>query len=138
MKIDELEKYERFLESRKRIPEKFVKTANTRDHFPIYFPCHLFDQNVEEWTGSDFIRLITFQITGMYTFHAQENVIILQEYINEFLLPPHAVPFSKSTMANSSANFKDGEKILFSYSFQTKENPTREDFLRKLSDFLKA
>ncbi|QQS40271.1 MAG: hypothetical protein IPM63_13010 [Acidobacteriota bacterium] len=61
---------------------KYEKTVRTAEEHPVLETEPVFERPFEAWTSSDFIRETTFGVTGKHTFHAQENLEILREYLN--------------------------------------------------------
>lgn len=116
----------------------FKKTPNTIEVFPIHFPETIFDRDIADWTHEHYIRLITWEITGVYTKHAQENLVILQEYLNTFLNLGMKFQIVRTTLSQGVARFYLSDGKHFPYDFQKKESPTNEGFLAAITSFLQA
>ena len=119
-------------------PSLFHKTSNTQEVFPIHFPETIFDCDIDDWTHEHYIRLVTWEITGVYTKHAQENLVILQEYLNTFVNQGKDVHISRSTLSRGVAYFYLLDGRHFPYDFQKEKSPTKEDFIASITRFLQA
>jgi len=132
----DLSLYSDFVKNREQLRGKFNKTQNTNQEFPIFHPEGVFEKPLNDWTHSEIIRLITFQITGMHTHHAQENLVILREFVNNFLIDKQMDPFHDSTLQNGIGHFYTSTRRRFSYDFTKNNKPSKEDFVSKLMTFL--
>ncbi len=126
-----LRKFREFILNRNDIELLYEKTPNTNEMFPIYFPALIFEEELAEWTHDHYIRLITWEITGLYTKHAQENLVILREYLNQFVLGTEA-RIIRTTLSRGKAYlyYSNGRRL--EYDFQKVNNPTSEDFLSRI------
>lgn len=86
-------------------PSRFEKTPNTKEVFPIHFPETIFDCEIDDWTHEHYIRLVTWEITVFYTKHAQENLVILQKYLNTFVDRRTDRQIVRSTLSRGVARF---------------------------------
>jgi hypothetical protein len=135
--LDESKRRLRFIENRESIAQKFKKTQRTEDELPILNSEPTYKGRDNRWSAADEIRKITYEITGVHTYHAQENVVILREFFNEFKIKDENKLLEDSTMCLGEANFYTAKrKKRFSYNFQPRNNPTKEKFLKELDNFL--
>lgn len=114
---------------------KYTKKQRTKEEYPILDSVPTSDRPTAKWTSSDNVREITFQITGKHTFHAQENLEILREFINNSIRDENKI-LRRSAMRLGSGIFENYEGV-FSFDFQSKSNPTKDSFLEELDIFLK-
>lgn len=113
---------------------KYEKKERTKKEYPILDSKPIFDRPKHKWTSSDYAREITFQTTGKHTFHAQENLEILREFLNNSVNDKNKI-LKKSTWRLGVGNFYSFEGR-FSYDFQKKNNPTKEEFLKEFKRYL--
>lgn len=130
------------IETRVRIPRKkrtdieeldswqYEKTVRTKSEHPISTSSKTSDKPFEEWTASDFVRNVTYQITGSHTFHAQECLELLRNYVNSFIGNEDLV-FRKSSWQLGRAHFYSYRRR-FTYNFQKQGLPSATDFLLNL------
>lgn len=136
---DFVKRYSEFVTNRDKIAEKFNKTERTKEEHPILNSQPEFKKKLKDWKASEYTRKITFEITGLHTYHAQENLVILKEYINEFIIDKGNKIIDETTMSLGVGNFYTRNRQSgFSYSFKKEDNPTKESFLKKLNDFLSS
>lgn len=115
---------------------KYEKTLRRQDEHPILETEPVSERRRNEWTSSDYVREITFQITGKHTFHAQENMELLREFLNKSINDENKV-LRRSAMQLGKGIFEN-YKGLFYFDFQSKEHPTKEKFLNEINNFLYA
>lgn len=130
------EGYSDFVKNRELLSKKYRKTFRTQKEYPILNSKPTFKRPLAKWTSSDFITLITYDITGLHTFHAQENIVILREFLNEFIITRESKFLEESNMRLGVAYFYTRRGESFTYDFQKKHNPSKEDFLKVLNKFL--
>lgn len=113
---------------------KYEKKERTKKEFPLLDFQPTSARPKHKWTSFDYVREITFQVTGKHTFHAQENLELLREHLNRLITDANKV-LRKSTLRLGVGNFYSyvGE---FSYDFQEKSNPTKEEFLKEFNRYL--
>jgi hypothetical protein len=130
-------KYAEFVADREKLADQFKKTKRTEKVHPILNTAPESKKPIKKWSSSDFVRKITYEITGLQTFHAQKNLVILREYLNEFVIDQDDKLLTDSRLRLGVANFYfSSGKIAFSYDFQNKNNPSKEEFLKSLNNFL--
>ncbi len=118
------------------LEKKFKITHRTSIRYPILDSAPIFEISKDNWTSSEYIRFITYSITGFHTFHATDNLVILREFLNQTRLVGRK-PFIESTLANGKGNFYTvNRKTKFSFDFQKKKNPTAEKFMESFKGFL--
>ena len=136
MGSDYLKRHSEFVANHDKIVRKFAKTERTEKEYPILNSEPVFKGPASRTSSSDYIRKITFEITELHTDHAQENLVILREYFNEFVIDKGNKLLVNSTMQNGVAKFYTRSGQRFTYDFQKKNSPTKEDFLKALHNFL--
>lgn len=104
---------------------KYQKTARTMSEHPVSDAPSVSDRPRSKWTSSDELRQITFEVTGLHTFHAQENLEILRKHLNEQI---DSRFFTKTTWQLGKGHFytKSGR---MTFDFQPKANPKGIRFL---------
>jgi hypothetical protein len=113
---------------------KYEKSIRTKDEYPIINTTPTSDRPIHKWKSSDYVREITFQITGKHTFHAQENLEILRECLNEKIIDENKI-LKRSTWYLGKGSFESYEGK-FTFDFQKNANPTAEKFIKEFSGFL--
>lgn len=117
-----------------RIVEGFRRTKNTKDFHEVRNTAPVFERAESDFTSSEHVRRITFEISGWQTFHAQHNLEILRDYVNEQL--PTTNPFAESKLQLGTGNFYTKDRIhKFSFDFKAAAHPTSASFLKKLTEF---
>lgn len=111
----------------------YKKTDRTRSEHPISTSTETSSRHFSEWTSSDFVREITFQVTGHHTHHAQECLELMRHFLNQFI-GSEEMRFRKTTWQNGKAHFytKIGR---LTYDFQRLTNPSATDFLLQVLSF---
>lgn len=134
--LESLEGYSDFVKNRENLSKKYRKTLRTEKEYPILDSKPIFERPSTKWSSSDLIRQITYEITGLHTFHAQENIVILREFLNEFIITNNRKFLEESNIRLGVAYFYTRKGESFTYDFQKKNNPSKEDFLKALDRFL--
>ncbi len=112
----------------------YQKTVRTQSEHPISTSPQTSSRHYSEWTASDFVREITFQVTGHHTHHAQECLELMRHFLNQFI-GNHQIMFRKTTWQNGKAHFYSNLGR-FTYDFQRLNNPSATDFLLRVLAFL--
>lgn len=112
----------------------YVKSARTKDLYPVLDSKPSNGRAYDSWTSSDYVRDITYQMTGYQTFHAQENLELLRFFLNLFIAS-ETKKLRMSTWSSGRANFYSYEDT-FSYDFKEKSAPRLSGFLIAFIGFL--
>jgi hypothetical protein len=112
---------------------KYERTAGTEIEYPISNSPNTSGRPEAEWTSSDFVREICYELTGTHTFHAQDNLEIIRHFINEHIHDQNKI-FRRSAWQLGNLIFESYEGI-FRYDFQKKANPNLRTFLLELLRF---
>lgn len=110
----------------------YQKTKRTESAHPELTSANTSTRPISKWTSSDYVRQITFEITGKHTFHAQENLEILRKFLNGRM---SRGKFKKTSWRLGHGLFENAEGR-FDYDFQKSANPTATKFLLELIRFL--
>jgi serine/threonine protein kinase len=113
---------------------KYEKTIRRKEEYPVLDSEPVFERPRHKWTSSDYVREITFHITGKHTFHAQENLEILRSHFNELIGDENKI-LRRSAMQLGKGIFENYDGV-FTFNFQSSANPTKENFLKGLDFFL--
>lgn len=91
------------------------------------------ERDFKDWTSSDHIRQIAFQLTGNRAFDAQDNLEFLRTYLNSNIVDKNRL-FGRATWANGIARFyyKQGR---FVYNFRSENTPSDAEFLSAFHRF---
>lgn len=111
---------------------EYRKTQRIQSEHPVSSSPVMSERIRSEWTSSDFLREITFQITGNHTFHAAENLEILRHFLNTKFA--HKL-FWKTTWQNGRGHFHS-ESYRFTYDFRSSADPNAVHFLISVLEFL--